>query len=56
MEFTDYFWSEEDYRQVFARSGLKLIEVHSPLGYAYEQHQWKDEMTCSPFSIFIATK
>ncbi|MBY0352728.1 class I SAM-dependent methyltransferase [Candidatus Babeliales bacterium] len=54
IEFTDYYWTEQDYRNFFAQAGFELLEVHYPLGKASEPYAWKDEKTHSPFVVFVA--
>lgn len=54
IEFTDFYWSEEDYHHFFNKAGFQLLEVHYPLGKQDEPYPWKDELTHSPFVIFVA--
>lgn len=54
IEFTDYYWTEADYRRFFHNAGLELIEVHYPLGNRSEGYPWKDEILFSPFVILVA--
>lgn len=54
IEFTDYYWTEEDYRRYFNNSGFDIIKVHYPLGKKEEPYPWKDELKSSPFVIFVA--
>jgi ubiquinone/menaquinone biosynthesis C-methylase UbiE len=54
IEFTDYYWTETDYRNFFSKAGFELIDVHYPLGDKNEPHLWKDEISISPFVILIA--
>lgn len=56
MEFYDYYWKETDYLDCFKKANLKILQVHSPLGFPEESYLWKDEMTNSPFTVFIAKK
>ncbi|NNM43709.1 MAG: class I SAM-dependent methyltransferase [Chlamydiae bacterium] len=56
MEFTDYYWTEADYRNFFTKAGFHLEEVIYPLGEKDEPYVWCDEYTCSPFIIFVAKK
>lgn len=56
IEFTDFYWTEADYRHFFKQAGLQLIEVHYPMGQEHEQLPWKDEMTSSPFVVLVAKK
>lgn len=56
IEFTDYYWTEADYRGLFNHAGLQLLEVHYPMGQENEPFPWKDEKTSSPFVVFVASK
>lgn len=53
IEFTDYFWPEEIYREIFVSVGLRCIETRHPLGKKEESYAWRDELVASPFVIFI---
>lgn len=54
MEFTDFYWTETDYRMFFENAGFSLIEILYPLGKATEPFPWKDEKNTPPFVIFVA--
>lgn len=56
IEFTDFYWTESDYRHFFKEAGFDLVKVHYPLGQADEGLEWKEETTLSPFVVFIAKK
>lgn len=56
IEFIDYFWTEADYRKMFANAKLEILEVHYPLGKAGDPYFCKDELTYSPYLIIIAKK
>lgn len=56
MVFIDYFWSNRDYQELFASAGLKLIETHFPLGEKGDGFPWEDELTVSPYVIYITKK
>lgn len=53
IEFTDYYWSGKDYNNGFKKAGLKVKEVHFPLGQKDEPWDWKDESIRSPFIIYV---
>ena len=53
IEFTDYYWSSKDYNYCFKQAGLKVKEVHFPLGKKEEPWHWKDESFVSPFAIYV---
>jgi len=54
IEFTDFYWTESDYSRFFKNSQLNLIETIYPLGKKDEPYPWQDELTSSPFVIFVA--
>ena len=56
IEFTDYYWTEADYRRFFKEVGFQLLEVHYPLGREDEPYPWKEEKTNSPYVVFVAKK
>jgi len=28
----DYYWTQENYTEIFQKAGLHIIEIHNPLG------------------------
>jgi SAM-dependent methyltransferase len=56
IEFSDYYWTENDFRECFESSDLELIDVHYPLGDQSEPYDWNDELIKPLFVIFIAKK
>lgn len=56
IEFTDYYWTEADYRRLFDKAGFQLLEIHYPMGKTSEPYFWKDEKTSSPFVVLVAEK
>lgn len=56
IEFTDFYWTEADYRSFFKKAGFELVEVHYPLGKENEPYPWKDEKIYSPFIVLVAKK
>lgn len=56
IEFTDYYWTEQDYRKFFIAAEFELLEVYYPLGLSDEPYSWKDEILYSPFTILVAKK
>jgi SAM-dependent methyltransferase len=49
----DILWLDEDYRRVFARAQLDLVETHRPLGRADEPFAWVNETTIAPWVIYV---
>lgn len=56
LTIDDYFWTEKDYREIFQKAGLVVVEVHNPLGKEDDGYEWRDEKTISPISIIICKK
>ena len=54
IEFTDYYWIEEDYKRFFKKAGFILNEIYYPLGKDTDPFVWKDEKIYSPFVILVA--
>lgn len=57
VTFQNYYWTQEDYQEVFRHSGFQLQQTLCPLGYKREEKylswQWKSELSISPYYIFI---
>ncbi|HSJ64836.1 MAG TPA: class I SAM-dependent methyltransferase [Gemmatimonadaceae bacterium] len=49
----DIFWTDADYREMFASAGLELLEVHRPLGNDADPFQWVSERDVSPWAIYV---
>lgn len=54
IEFTDYYWTSEDWHHFFKESPFTLLETHHPLGKREEPYPWIDELTHSPYLILVA--
>jgi trans-aconitate methyltransferase len=52
----DILWKEEAYRDVYSRSGLKLLEILAPLGSNDEPYDWVSETTVAPWTIYVLGK
>ncbi|MCX7304209.1 MAG: hypothetical protein NTV73_07705 [Hyphomicrobiales bacterium] len=52
----DYLWTDEDYKKIFDRHGLRVVEYHKPLGYDTDPIEWLDEKEVSPVSIYVIEK
>lgn len=56
LSLYDYFWSDDDYREVIREAGLSLVQVHRPLGTDHDGYPWVTEKLKSPFTIYVAKK
>src|SRR5512134_2613135 len=52
----DYLWTDENYKKILDRLGLRIVEHHKPLGYDTDPFEWLDEKKVSPVSIYIIKK
>ena len=52
----DYFWTEADYKGVFTRAGLNVVDQLTALGTANDPIAWKDETTKSAHVAFVLQK
>jgi NADPH2:quinone reductase len=52
----DILWPDEDYRQVYAHSGLKVVGMYKPLGRADEPYDWINEISVAPWVIYVLEK
>ena len=52
----DYFFSEQDYMNLFEEAGLKLIKRYAPLGRLDEPFVWKSELMLAPWIIYVLQK
>ena len=49
----DVFWTDADYRDLYAKAGLSLLETHRPLGRDDEGVEWVTETRVSPWAIYV---
>jgi SAM-dependent methyltransferase len=49
----DVLWSDEGYRDVFARAGLDLVATHAPLARGDEPFAWVNETRMAPWVIYV---
>jgi ubiquinone/menaquinone biosynthesis C-methylase UbiE len=57
MTFQNYYWTEQDYHEIFQKSGLSLEMTHRPKGYKEEEKtlswNWKSEISVAPYYTFV---
>jgi ubiquinone/menaquinone biosynthesis C-methylase UbiE len=49
----DILWTDEGYRDVYERAGVKAIKVYRPLGNPGEGHAWVSETRIAPWVIYV---
>ena len=49
----DVVCTDADYRRMYARAGLALLETHRPLGRPDDGMPWVSETTVAPWSIYV---
>jgi SAM-dependent methyltransferase len=52
----DIVWSDDAYRDVYRRAGLKLLETHRPLGVTTEPYRWVSETAIAPWVIYVLAR
>lgn len=52
----DVIWPDENYRDIYRKSGLEVLEVHKPLGRADEPFEWVNETTIPSWVIYVLGK
>lgn len=56
LELVDYYWTDADYRKVFADAGLTVVRLHQPMGSPEDGYPWINEHKVPSFSIYVARK
>jgi SAM-dependent methyltransferase len=49
----DLLWLDDDYRELFRRAELQVLETHRPLGRDDEPFDWVNETRVSPWVIYV---
>jgi SAM-dependent methyltransferase len=52
----DILWTDESYREVYARAGLQLVETIRPLAVVDEPYDWVNETRVPPWVIYVLKK
>ena len=52
----DIIWFDEDYRDLFGKSGLELIRSHKTYGKEDEPYEWINETEIAPWIIYVLKK
>lgn len=49
----DIIWPDEDYREVYQRAGLAVVDTYKPLAKEEEPFAWIDETRIAPWVIYV---
>lgn len=49
----DILWTDQAWREVFARAGLEIVRMHEPLGRQDEPYGWVNETRIAPWVIYV---
>jgi SAM-dependent methyltransferase len=49
----DIVWTDDGYRDVYERAGLKLMETRKPLAKENEAFEWVNETAIAPWVIYV---
>ncbi len=49
----DVYWTDDDYRDVYAAADLRVLETHCPLGKSSDPFDWVSETRVSPWAIYV---
>jgi len=52
----DILWTDEDYRTVYEKAGLALLETHRPLAKEDEPFPWVNETRIAPWVIYVLAR
>jgi SAM-dependent methyltransferase len=52
----DVVWSDKDYREIYKKAGLKLIQTYKPLAREDEPFEWVNETKIAPWVIYVLRK
>lgn len=52
----DIIWTDEGYREVYTKAGLKVLAMHKPLAKEDEPFRWVNEMRIAPWVIYVLKK
>lgn len=52
----DILWPDKEYRETYEECGLRVIELHNPLGKPEEPYFWVNETKIAPWGIYVLAK
>ena len=52
----DIMWTDQDYIDIFSKTGLRIIDTFKPLATGDEPVEWVNEKDIAPWKIYILGK
>lgn len=52
----DILWTDEGYREVYTKAGLKVLAMHKPLAKEDEPFRWVNEIRIAPWTVYVLKK
>jgi len=49
----DIFWTDNDYKKTFSKSGLEIVKTYRPLAKGDEPYNWVNETRIAPWVIYV---
>lgn len=49
----DIFWTDNDYKKTFSKSGLEIVKTYRPLAKVDEPYNWVNETRIAPWVIYV---
>lgn len=49
----DFIWTDEDYREVYKKAALRLVNTYKPLAQGNEPYSWINETQIAPWTIYV---
>ncbi|HBV98953.1 MAG: hypothetical protein JL50_19095 [Peptococcaceae bacterium BICA1-7] len=51
----DFICTDDDYKEIFKKAGLELVETFKPLGKESDTYKWASETSTAPWNIYVLT-
>ncbi len=52
----DILWTDESYRNVYSKAGLKIVATYRPLATGDEPYRWISETRIAPWTIYVLAR
>lgn len=53
LELESVCWQQAYLLSKFEAAGFELLELHQPLGQTTDPYDWQEELSYSPYNIFV---